>query len=118
MKKEAQLCTSDSHSRNANDWSVTTDENGRHALVTKGRGVRYRIGLVVTALARGSARRCELLAVLQKKDPSYQDADLQQVFSQMKKHGIARVRGMYSDAIWTLTPKGKAIWNSIPKRWV
>lgn len=113
------LVTSNGTSRNAHDYTFTTDDNGRLRMAANKRGVRYRMGLIVTLLAKGAAHRRDILGYLQKKtkNESYQDSDLAQVLVQFKKHGVATTRGEGRDAVWTLTSKGKALWDSLPKTW-
>lgn len=111
------LVTSNGTSRNAHDYTFTTDDNGRLVLSANKRGVRYRMGLIATLLAKGYTHRRDILSYLQKKtkNASYQDSDLAQVLKQFKKHGIVSTRGMGSDAVWLMTAKGKNLWDTLPK---
>jgi hypothetical protein len=104
------------HSRNTHDWNVDYASNGRVVLSAKHKGVKYRIGILVTFLANhpGSNRE-DMTRHLQTFDQSYQEADCRQPLRQMFRAGIVTSNGKGVNASYSLTPKGKAIWQNVHK---
>jgi hypothetical protein len=104
-------------SRNSFDNQADIDTESGRLVLDSSKGVRYRCGLLVTALSRSSLSRSGMVVFIQKKtkNDSYSVNDTSAPLAQLKKHGIAMPNGRGRDATWSLTRKGKDLWTSLEK---
>jgi len=108
-----------SHSRNSNDWTYTKTTDGRYAFVAKEKGVKQRIGLVTTWLAKHpSSTKEEIVDALKGVHPSYNANDLSAPFKHMRKLGMLKVNGRCRGATYQLTPNAKRILAGLDISWV
>lgn len=109
-----------SHSRNGYNWKFETDQDGRLYLVAKKKGMWQRIGQTFSHLKGqgGVLKAGQILTYLQKLDPSFRETDLSQLRKQLTKHGVIETRGRGTDAVWAITPGGRAKMAKANVEWV
>jgi len=111
MSKEIKF--SSGQSRNTHDWNYRVDESGRHSLEANGKGVKRRLGLLVTRLARSPQSARQLLLSLQKTNPTYNLSDIRQGLKRLVDAGLA---GKSHGHAYALTSAGAAKWMLLDKQ--
>ena len=92
---------------------------GRFVFMANEEGVNYRIGVLVAYLAtHRDAPKTDLVDLLLSIHRSYNENDLAQPIRQMIRLEIILVSGSGLGATYRLTPKGRAIWSKIVRKWV
>lgn len=115
--KKAPMRFSSRTTRNSFDNQADVDTESGRLVLDSSKGVRYRCGLLVTALSKTDLAVSGMVAHLQKKtkNDSYSANDIRACLSQFRKHGIAAPSGRGRDTTWSLTRKGKDLWSTLDK---
>lgn len=100
-----------SHTRNSNDWTVSTDpETGRIALTANNGGVKQRCALIVTRLKRAKRPLSvpTLTRSLKRLHKSYNEGDVEYALRKLAAIGVVRE----VNAGWKITPAGVRLWQA------
>lgn len=108
------------HSRNGHDFHYDCDPTGRHVLVANHKGVKTRIGLLVTALGKHDSLTKEGMVdyLVANFHDSYTVNDMAQPIKHMLAASIISQHGSGRGTYYTLTRKGKDTWKNASKVWL
>jgi hypothetical protein len=98
------------HTRNANDWNVTTDDTGRICLTANNGGVKQRCALLVTRLSRAHRALTvdTLTRSLKRLHKSYNEGDVKYGLAKLAAIGVVRE----VNNGWKITSTGVRLWQS------
>jgi hypothetical protein len=119
MSKDLTLWFSPAHSRNSHDFAYELI-GGRHTLLANRRGVKLRIGLMITGAKKhkeGLTRQGFAEYLNANFGVScYTVNDMAQPLKRMVSLGIMKPHGSGRGTYYTLTNKGETIWTEATKK--
>jgi hypothetical protein len=109
----------ESHSRNPHDWKTVKLPGGRTAFVADGKGVFFRMGVLLNFLVENSRSGSEAMSTfLQTQGKGYRQTDVSQPIKQMLKAKIIRSHGKGRGTTYSVTNNGMRIWLAVKVEWV